>query len=215
MHVSLLSAMSASYASSKTINFRTVDGSAPLQLEEVDIAIVIDNSFVYPSHKNLKDQELAEVPLKSIFHYKCDSNKCNFPLDKIRDDPDLKAFGIRDTADIIATTIESNQQLFTARLCGGYILQAAGKPLALIKNDSVDPVDDTRFGFVDLTDVRRRLIRQYEVNMIRKAQAEALQNSKKAVDEDAQSKWLLVGGLMGGVIGAGGVLGLLKLIKKI
>ena len=154
----------------KKVNFG-VDGQQELQLEEVDITTVVDSSFVYPSFKDVKDKEMTDIPTKLIFNYKCDSNKCEFPITALRESVELKSIGIKETAEVIVHTIDAHQQLFTARQCGGYIFQTAGS-LVLIQNDSVVPSDETRFGFVDLTEMRRRLIHQYEMSKLRKAESE-------------------------------------------
>lgn len=144
-----------------------MDGQQELQLEEVDITTVVDSSFVYPSFKSVKGKEMVEIPTKLIFNYKFDSNKCEFPITAFRESAELKSIGIKETAEVIVRTIDA-QQLFTARQRGGYIFQAAGKSLVLIQNDSVVPSDETRFGFLDMTETRRRLIHQHEMSKLRK-----------------------------------------------
>lgn len=193
--------MDGSYEYHKKVHFG-VDGKRNLELEEIDIMSVVDSSFVYPSFKSLKDKEVAEISSKLIFHYKCDSNKCEFPITALRDSAELKSIGIKETTDIIVSTIDAHQQLFTARQCGGYILQAAGKSMVLVQNDSVVPNDETRFGFVDLTETRRRLIHQYELTRLRKSQSEIKAPSSPA------AHWSNFGTAMGGgLAGSAVVLG--------
>lgn len=195
--------MNGSFESHKKVNFG-VDGKQELQLEEVDIMTVVDSSFVYPSFKSVKDKEMTEIPTKLIFNYKCDSNKCEFPITALRESVELKSIGIKETAEVIVHTIDAHQQLFTARQCGGYIFQAAGKSIVLIQNDSVVPSDETRFGFVDLTETRRRLIHQYEMSKLRKAPS------------SSNAHWSTVGSAIGGGgFAAAIVLGTLKALKKI
>ena len=184
----------------KKVNF----GLQELQLEEVDIVNVVDSSFVYPSFKSVKDKEMTEIPSKLIFHYKCDSNKCEFPIMTLKESIELKSSGTKETAEVIMHTIDAHQQLFTARQCGGYIFQAAGKSLVLIQNDSVVPNDETRFGFIDLTETRRRLIRQREMSKHLKVLSERNDIEQKAVSA-----------IGGGCVGAVVVLAALKVLKKI
>ena len=168
-----------------------------LELDEIDIAGVIDNSFVYPSCQTLKNWELKEVPEKLTFTYKCDTNNCEFPLAALRQSVELKASGVRDTADIIMTTINSRPDLFTSRECGGYIFQTAEKTVVVIKNDSVPATDDTRFGFIQLAEVRRRLIHQNELSKLRHAQ-----EARKAPSNYCVPLGTAAVGAVGAVVGA-------------
>lgn len=71
---------------------------------------------------------------------------------------ELKGLGVKDTTQLLVNTISENQDLFTARQCAGYVLQANGRSEVLIRNQSVvDLHDDSRFGFIDMTETRRRL----------------------------------------------------------
>jgi hypothetical protein len=175
-----------------------------------DITSVVGSSFVYPSYESVKAKEMTVIPTQLIFNYKCDSNdshKCVFPMTALSESAELKSVGIRETAEVVVKTIDAHQHLFTARQCGGYILKAAGTSLILIRNDSMVPSDETRFGFADLTDIRRRLIHQREMSKL-KTQTE--RNSSYA-------RW---SSTIGSAIGGGGVaatvvLVVLKGLKKI
>jgi len=204
--------VNGSYDSHKSVKFG-VDGQQDLQLEEVDITSVVDSSFVYPSYKSVKDKEIKEIPTKLVFHYKCNSNRCEFPMTALKESMHLKSCGIKETTEVIVHTIDSNQQLFTARQCGGYIFQAAGKSLFLIQNDSVVPNDETCFGFVDLTKARRRLIHQYEMNKLRSAQAERMPTGQKTPSAVLNGSW--TSAAIGTGFGAAAMLGTLKFLKKI
>ena len=205
--------MNGSFDSHKSIKFG-VDGQQDLQLEEVDIVSVVDSSFVYPSYKSVKDKEIAEIPSKLIFHYKCDSIKCEFPMTALKESVDLKSIGIKETAEVIVHTVESNQQLFTARQCGGYIFQAAGKSLFLIQNNSVVPNDETRFGLVDLTEARRRLIHQHEMSKLRRAQAQIFKDQRLPSSGNSNFIWNM-STVFGTGFGAALMYGALKLFKKL
>ena len=72
-------------------------------------------------------------------------------------------------------TISENQEILTARQCAGYIFQENSHSKVLIKNQSVvDWQDDVRFAYIyiDLTEARRRLIHQYEIDILRKTKAD-------------------------------------------
>ena len=159
--------MSGSSQSPKYVAF-DFEGQS-FQLTTVDTASVIDSSFVYPTFKSVKGKEMKEISKDLIFHYKCDSDRCNFPLTALKESSHLKRSGIKQTAEVIVDTIDSNQQLFVSKECGGYIFQAVGKSMVLIQNDSVIPNDETCFGFIDLTEARRKLIHKYEFNKLRNA----------------------------------------------
>lgn len=91
--------------------------------------------------------QLNEITPKLTFHYKCGSSKCEFPMPTLKESSELKAVGIKATSEVIVETIDHNQQLFTSRECGGYILQAGGNSLVLLQKDSVIPNDETIFRF--------------------------------------------------------------------
>lgn len=150
---------------------------------------------------------MTEIPSKLIFHYKCDSNKCEFPITTLKESIELKSSGTKETAEVIMHTIDAHQQLFTSRQCGGYIFQAAGKSLVFIQNDSVVPNDETRFGFIDLTETRRRLIRQCEMSKHLKVLSELSERN------DIEQK--PVSAIGGGCVGTVVVLAALKVLKKI
>lgn len=209
---SITERMSASYEPHKIVAFGVDGKQQPLELAEVDILTVVDSSFVYPSFKSVKEKEIKEISSRLIFHYKCDSSNCEFPITALKESVDLKSTGTKETAEVIVNAIDAHQQLFTARQCGGYIFQAAGKSLILLQNDSVAPSDDTRFGFVDLTETRRRLIHQYEMSKMRKTQSERFKIEQKAALFTSTPLLLTVGsGIGGGCI----VLAALKFLKKI
>ena len=200
--------MNGSYETHKVVTFG-VDGGESLELENGDLIGVVDSSFVYPTFKSIKEKEVKEIPSKMVFHYKCDSAKCEFPIATLKESTELRSLGIKQTAEIVVDTINSNQQLFTARNCGGYIFQAAGKSLIIIQNGSIEPNDDTRFGFMDLTETRRRFIHQYEISKLRNAQASMNAEPSKSLFP------IFVSGAGGSIVGAGALFGVLKLLHKI
>lgn len=190
-----------------------VDGQLQLQLEEVDIVTVVDSSCVYPAFESVKD-EMTEIPTNLILNYKCESKKCEFPINTLRESVELKSIGIKETIEVIARTIDSHQQLFTAQQCGGYIFRAGGKSV-LMQNDSVVPSDETCFGLMDLIETRRRLIHQYELSKLRKVEPE-----RNSIGQNARLSFKVDWSVVGPAIGGGGfaaavLLGAVKALKKI
>lgn len=190
-----------------------VDGQLQLQLEEVDIVTVVDSSCAYPAFESVKD-EMTEIPTKLIFNYKCESKKCEFPINALRESVELKSIGVKETIEVIARTIDSHQQLFTAQQCGGYIFRVGGKSV-LMQNDSVVPSDETCFGLMDLIETRRRLIHQYELSKLRKVEPE-----RNIIGQNARLSFKVDWSVVGPAIGGGGfaaavLLGAVKALKKI
>jgi hypothetical protein len=156
-----------------TVSLDGVNKGEHFEMNNLDFTSVVDSVFVYPSYKSVKEKELKLVPEKLTFYYKCDSSTCKFPMTELMQSVELKGLGIRDTTHLLVNTISENQDLFTARQCAGYIFQANGHSVVLIKNQAVvDLQDDTRFAFVDLTEARRRLIYKHEIDLLRKRHAD-------------------------------------------
>mmetsp|Transcript_15667 Transcript_15667/g.21495 ORF Transcript_15667/g.21495 Transcript_15667/m.21495 type:complete len:203 (+) Transcript_15667:64-672(+) len=201
--------MDVTYGSKKTVTVGPDDDNKhkSFEMNTLDFTSVIDSAFVYPSYKSIKGKELKEVSEKLTFYYKCDSSTCKFPMTELMQSVELKALGIRNITHLLVNTISENQDLFTARQCGGYIFQANGHSEVLIKNQSiVDPRDETRFAFIDLTEARRQLIYKHEIDLLRKRQIDMVMMKP--------SLWANVA-LGGGVVGGAFVYGVLKVLKKI
>mmetsp|Transcript_7252 Transcript_7252/g.10789 ORF Transcript_7252/g.10789 Transcript_7252/m.10789 type:complete len:187 (-) Transcript_7252:31-591(-) len=180
----------------RTYSFKV--GDERFQFSNVDAVNVVDSGMVFPQYQSLKDNEIKQCDL--VFNYKCDSDKCNFDtcLAQMRDSAELKARGLKDTSVIVAETVKDNQQLFTAKEVGGFVLQSTGNSQLFIRNATFDACYNTRIGFLDLSETRRRFIRQHELQKL----------------NSWNSGQIMIGVVSGGIIGVGGTLAALKFFAK-
>jgi hypothetical protein len=140
-------------------------GNLQLQLSKSDLQEQVDGGFVYLKAKSMMNKEIKECVDNGItFEYSCDSKKCNLGpvLTEMAKSADLKRIGIKEMSLTVVRTIDENQELFTTRSVGGYVLQSMGIPYLFIKNKDKDLAakPDTPVGFADLTEMRRHLIQQ-------------------------------------------------------
>jgi hypothetical protein len=141
-------------------------GDKSFKFSRIHVVNVIDTGMVYPQFKSVEEKELRECSL--VFSYMMDAELCNFDncLTQVKQSAELKALGLKDTVEIVVNVLKGEQELFTVREVGGFILQATGTSRIFIKNSSVIPGDRTRVGFLDLTETRRRFIHQYELQKL-------------------------------------------------
>lgn len=141
-------------------------GDTEMKFSNINIVNAIDSGMVYPTLNSIKDKELKECSL--MYEYRCDEISCNFDkcLPLIRESSELKSKGLRDITVIVVQALSQNQQLFTVKEVGGFVLQATGKGQVLVKNVSGLDNPERRYGFIDLTETRRRFIYQYELQKL-------------------------------------------------
>ena len=151
-------------------NFEIQINGKTIRFSNVDVVNVVDTGMVYPSMKSVQEKELKECNIK--FEYNCTEDGCNFDncLTAVRQSAELKSRGLKDTTAIVIEALKNNQELFTVKEVGGFILQASGKGQVAITNGppTTFQSDDTRrYGFLDLTETRRRFIHQYELQKMK------------------------------------------------
>jgi hypothetical protein len=127
-------------------------------VSQQELRTVVATSMVYPKAKSMEEKEIKMCDTK--IPYTCDSEKCQFAvaITAIQKNSVLNQKGVKETAEAVVTTIDQNQNLFTAGEVGGYVIQSLGLPFLFLENKSVKRTPDTPVGFIDLTEVRRGLI---------------------------------------------------------
>jgi hypothetical protein len=141
-------------------------GAVEMKISNVNLVDVIDTGMIYPILNSLTDKEVKECSLS--FDYVCDEVKCNFDscLNAIRQSSELKSKCLRDTSVLVVEALSNNQELFTVREVGGFVFQATGKGQFIVKNRTGTDFPGRRYGFLDLTETRRRFIHQYELQKL-------------------------------------------------
>lgn len=165
---------------------------------------LVDLSIVYPAYKSIRPDIKDVSPLRT-FKYTCNSLECTFPMKALAESAELRAIGMRDITSTVVKTISDHQQLFTVKQCGGFVLQE-GKAFVVIKNASVDAEDDTVFGFLALTQPRRKLFQDHQL-------ATQLAKEAAAVPQQGRSNIALGCGAAGGVAAIIVAVKLLKHLK--
>jgi hypothetical protein len=138
-----------------------------MNFSNVNIVLIVDTGMVYPTYNNsLKEKEIKECAL--TYEYICDDVKCNFDqsLNAIMESSELKSRGLRDITVVIVEALSKNQQLFTVKEAQGFVLQSTGKSQVFLKNKTGVEFPERRCGFIDLTETRRRLIHQHELQKL-------------------------------------------------
>lgn len=115
-------------------------------------------SMFKPKVKSRINKEIKES--KVNLDYKCEQGKCKFAeaLLNIRQSDELEGLGVRELATKIVESIEKNPDAYVAHTTGGFVLQSMGTSFLHLKNNSEGVAVDCRYGFVDLTEVRRKLL---------------------------------------------------------
>jgi hypothetical protein len=66
---------------------------------------------------------------------------------------------VKELAKQVMLSIEQNSDIFPSCDLGGYLLQTTGIPFLFVRNDTlVDKGNGVRYGFVDLTVIRKKLL---------------------------------------------------------
>jgi hypothetical protein len=146
--------------------FRVKVGDNEVAFAAGDMRQVVDSSIVYPRRSTMLDKEIKQA--REVMHltYKCDNLSCSFDsaLASVRESSELKGLGVKDVTEAALATIASNQELFPVRELDGFVIQTTGKPFLYVENtsDVKKPASDLRTGFMDLTEMRRRLFHVHE-----------------------------------------------------
>lgn len=138
-------------------------------IAKTDVVQFVDSSFVFPKEKSVIDKEVKNADVK--LWYSCIDGKCDFTsaIKTITESNELKGLGVKQLSEIIVQTIDQNPDIFPSSTAGGYVLQSTGRSFLLLENKTEGVKDQSpRYGFVDLTEVRKKLIfesmRQKELN---------------------------------------------------
>jgi hypothetical protein len=137
------------------LNFGTKE-TATLSKEE--LLVIIDSSLVYPTSKSLAKRE-KDASL--VVTYNCRNKKCDFAkaIEEIVNSGELKALGVKELAKQVMLSVEQNPDVFPSCDLGGYLLQTTGIPFLFVKNDTlVDSGNGVRYGFAELTEIRKKLV---------------------------------------------------------
>jgi hypothetical protein len=130
-----------------------------VKIAKADFMLMVDSSFVFPK-ESVITKEVNDAHIK--LSYACIDGTCNFSqaltsIQKDKEAAELKGLGVQQLTKVIVDTINQNPDVFPSQGLGGYIFQSTGRSYMLLKNET-SPLSDVRFGFVDLTEVRKKLI---------------------------------------------------------
>ena len=120
-----------------------------------DAVHIVDSSFV----KSVIDKEAKSADV--VLSYDCTDEKCNFSrvLASIIKSDELKGLGTKQLSEMIVKTIDENPGIFPSVTLGGYIFQATGRTFLFVENTTKGVKEKSpRYGFVDLTEVRKKLL---------------------------------------------------------
>jgi hypothetical protein len=136
-----------------------------ITLDSFEIKNIIDSCMVYPKFKNI-EKDINKTNL--IIEYECNPNKCNLDqvLNIIENNSELKALGVKETIYQTIKTINENQELFTVRDVKGFLFQSTSYPFLYLKNKNKIDEGNARIGFCDYTEIKRKMIIQYEMDKI-------------------------------------------------
>jgi len=120
----------------------------------------IDSSFVFPKEKCVIDKEVKAA--ETVCTYSCQGEICNFndAINEVVKSGELKGLGVKQLTEVIVRTISDNPDVFPSSDLGGYVFQSTGRSYFLLQNKSagLNTAVNRRYGFVDLTEVRRKLL---------------------------------------------------------
>ena len=114
-------------------------------------AELIDYITVYPKYKSISN-DIENCPNKCTYQctnvFECDFTKC---LESIKQNKNLNA-NEKNVTSVILNVLQNNQERFPVRQLGGFILENNPGFQVVILNESCPEVlDNTRFGFCNLT----------------------------------------------------------------
>jgi hypothetical protein len=131
-----------------------------VKIAKTDLMLMVDSSFVFPKEKSVIEKEVNDAHIK--LSYACVDGTCNFShaftsIQKNKEAAELKGLGVQQLTKVIVDIIDQNPDVFPSQGLGGYIFRSTGRSYLLLKNET-PPSRDARYGFVDLTEVRKKLI---------------------------------------------------------
>jgi hypothetical protein len=131
-----------------------------VKIAKADLMLMIDSSFVFPKEKSVIAKEVTEAHIQ--LSYACNDGNCNFSnalasIKTSNEAAELKGLGVQQLTKVIVDTIDQYPDVFPSQGLGGYIFQSTGRSYLLLKNETPPP-SDVRYGFVDLTKIRKQLI---------------------------------------------------------
>lgn len=146
------------------------DGTT-VRLRQQDAKAIIAVGMVLPKYSTIKNKEIAECEFMFDYSVSLDHRAADMgtALEKMSTSADLLALGVREITHSIVSVISQNPEYFCSTTVGGFVFQSTGKPFLFLKNATVfsEPsqaaLDNTRICFIDLTEVRRQAIHQYEL----------------------------------------------------
>lgn len=164
------SMMSLLHSDNVVINIGSGQETDKVKVSTTELISFVDSSFVYPKEDSILNKEMTEaVEHGVVVCYKCTDTRCNFhdALAEISEGSkasELKALGGQELSLEVVRIIAENPKIFPSSGLGGYILQATGRPYLFVKNATYDnvPAGSTRvykrYGFAELSDVRKQLM---------------------------------------------------------
>jgi len=181
---------------SNTNNVNITLGGETVSVTRRKLTDLVQASIVYPKFKSVRDKEIKEATIN--FSYQCRDDSCQFSpvVQQILASTLAESKGVREISAIIVKELEN---LPTAPSTAGFIIQSGGSSMIYLENKMMKPTDVDNVGFIDITEVRRRLIHEHL--------------------SQQENKHHLVTALIGGTVGASFtafvLLGALKLARKL
>jgi hypothetical protein len=128
-----------------------------ISLKKTDLVMFIDSSFVYPKANSVINNEIKEATV--TLNYRCMDNKCSFTkvVENLKKSAELKGVGVTDLTTEVVNVLDDNVDVFPSPALGGYIFQSTGRSYLFLKNEQVSG-PDCRYGFIELSDIRKKLI---------------------------------------------------------
>ena len=107
------------------------------------------SSLLYPKTKSMKDTPINEI------YYNCKENVCDFQNAKLQIDknPDLLAYGLTKTAQILVNQIEQSPEEFLPHKLDGFQLNRDNIPVLRLSREGNN---DNRIGLIEYSTIRAR-----------------------------------------------------------
>ena len=150
--------------SSDTISVNFGAKENEVSIKRADLVALVDSGIVYPRSKSVLEKEIREAEAGIVISYSCVEHNCSYEsaLKEIlqgQKAAELKAYGVQELTKEVVSILNSNPLMFPSSAVQGYVFQAVGKPYLYLRNDSYPrPGVDSRVGFIDLSDVKKKLM---------------------------------------------------------
>ena len=180
---------------SNTNNVNITLGGETVSVTRRKLTDLVQASIVYPKFKSVRDKEIKEATIN--FSYHCRDDSCQFSpvVQQILASTLAESKGVREISAIIVKELEN---LPTAPSTAGFIIQSGGSSMIYLEKKMMKPTDADNVGFIDITEVRRRLIHEH-----------------LSQQENKHLGTALIGGTVGASFTAFVLLGALKLARKL